>query len=394
MTEAPPLDGLVVVALEQAVAAPFATRQLADLGARVIKIERVGEGDFCRGYDDAVGGLASYFVWLNRTKESLTLDVKRDEGRAILEALLARADVFVSNLSHDALGRLGLDADALTTRFPGLITCEITGYDPHGPERARRAYDLLVQAESGAVAVTGSPEAAAKVGISIADIAAGMYAYSAILAALFVRERHGVARQIEVNLFDALTEWMAQPLYIAAGAGRDPQRRGLAHASIAPYGPVTTADGAVVIVAVQNPAEWQRLCEVVLGDASLTEDPRFATNVARVANRDELDALIAKMAGAIDADELRRRLDTADVPYGALRTPSDALALLRARHGSLPTVASEIGPVEVLGQPFTISDTARHLGPIPALGEHTAAILGELGYNSSEIEGLTGAGIV
>ncbi|HVB05246.1 MAG TPA: CaiB/BaiF CoA-transferase family protein [Acidimicrobiales bacterium] len=396
MTPSPahPLEGVLILSLEQAVAAPFATRQLADLGARVIKVERVGEGDFCRGYDDAVGGLASYFVWLNRTKESLTLDVKAGEGLAILEELLARADVFVTNLSHDAVARLGLAHEQLTARHPHLITCSVTGYDAHGPEAARRAYDLLVQAEAGAVAVTGSTAEAAKVGISIADIAAGMYAYSAILAALYVRERHGVAPPIEVNLFDALTEWMAQPLYVAAGRGSDPQRRGLHHASIAPYGPVRTADGAVVIVAVQNPAEWRRFCEIVLAAPVLAEDERFASNVARVAHRDALEAEIAAVAGALDGEAFAARLQAADVPFAALRTPLEALAALRARLGSLPVVASEAGPVEIFGRPFTLGDSELSLGPVPALGAHTAAILAELGYPPERVAALRAAGVV
>ena len=388
------LEGITVVSLEQAVAAPFATRQLADLGARVIKIERVGDGDFCRYYDDYVGGLASYFVWLNRTKESLTLDVRTRKGRAILDELLARADVFVGNLSVDAMTRLGCDPESLKTRYPDLIVCSISGYDRNGPQRARRAYDLLVQAETGAVAVTGSPSDAAKVGISIADIAAGMYGFAGVLAALFARQRTGRVHSVDVNLFDALTEWMNQPLYVAAGSGRDPARRGVHHSSIAPYGPVHTRDGAVVIVAVQNPQEWVRFCSTVLDDETVAVDPRYATNVARTANRASLEDRIDTVAQQLSIDEFSERLTRADVPFATLRTPTEALEALRLGRKPAMHVATEVGPIEVFGRPFSLSDVDLNLGRVPSLGEDTDAILGELGRSDVEVEALHDEGVV
>ncbi len=300
----------------------------------------------------------------------------------------------MTNLSHDAVARLGLDHRSLAADYPRLIVCAVTGYDARGPERARRAYDLLVQAETGAVAVTGTAEHAAKVGISIADIAAGMYAYSAILAALYLRERDGVASPIEVNLFDALTEWMAQPLYVAAGSGRDPARRGLYHTSIAPYGPVACRDGAVVIVAVQNPAEWRRLCAEVIGEAALADDERFASNIARVAHREQLEERLGLLAASLTGDELASRLERADIPHAALRSPKEALAALRERLGPLAVVASEAGPIEIFGRPFRLGEAPLNLGPVPALGADSEAILAELGYPPEDVARLRAAGIV
>jgi itaconate CoA-transferase len=386
-----PLAGITVVSLEQAVAAPFATRQLADLGARVIKIERPGEGDFARGYDASVGGLASYFVWLNRTKESLALDVKSTAGRRVIEELLARADVFVANLSADALERLGLDGAAVAHRHPHLVTCYVSGYPSDHPDRSRRAYDLLVQAETGTAAVTGTATEPVKVGISIADIAAGMYAFSGILTALFVRERTGRSERVEVSLYEALTEWMSQPLYVAAGAGRNPLRRGLFHASIAPYGPVTTADGAVTILAIQSPIEWRRLCDQVLGRPELADDERFATNVARTENRFVLEGEIDEVAGALSVDEFTARLEAADIPHAALRDPIEALEALRRHLGPLPVVGTSVGPIEVFARAFRLSNTSRALGPVPVVGEHTERILTELGYDAAAVREM-GAG--
>src|SRR5690606_19635288 len=287
-----PLQGITVVALEQAVAAPFATRQLADLGARVIKIERPGSGDFARGYDAAVRGLSAYFVWLNRGKESLTLNLKHPEGVRILDALLAEADVFVHNLVPGAVERLGFGAETVRSRYPRLITCAVSGYGSSGPYRDKKAYDLLIQCETGLVSVTGTPEAPSRAGISVADIAGGMYAYSGILAALYQRERTGEGAALEVSLFDALGEWMSHPMYTTAYTGQQPVRSAASHPTIAPYGPYQAGDGALVHLSIQNEREWVRFCEVVLEQPEVATDPRFATNPDRVANRKALAEVI------------------------------------------------------------------------------------------------------
>ena len=296
----PPLVGITVVSVEQAVAAPFATRQLADLGARVIKVERPGTGDFARHYDGTVKGLASYFVWLNRSKQSLSLDLKSAAGRTVLVRLIDRADVFVQNLAPGAAARMGLSADVLRARDERLIVCDIAGYAPDGPFGDRRAYDLLIQCETGLVSVTGTPDTPAKAGISVADIAGGMYAFSSILAALYARERTDAGAALQVSLFEALTEWMAQPMYYAMYTGVPPARTGTSHATIAPYGAFRTGGGGTVQLGVQNDREWRRLCERVLGRPDLTDEPRFATNAARVAARAELhreiEAALARLA--------------------------------------------------------------------------------------------------
>ena len=316
-----PLDGITVVALEQAVAAPFATRQLADLGARVIKVERPGAGDFARGYDRSVLGQASYFVWLNRGKESVELDVKSEAGQAALAALLGRADVFVQNLAPGAAGRLGLGAADLRARYPRLICCSVSGYGPGGPYQDKKAYDLLIQCEAGLLSVTGTPEEPCKAGISVADIAAGMYAYSGVLTALYERERTGHGSSFDVALLDALGEWMSQPFYYSVYGGQPARRTGAQHASISPYGPYAAAGGQVFL-GLQNDREWAVLCERVLGRPDLVGDERFRTNPDRVAHDDELTRIIEAALATLTPDEVVALLDEAGIANARLRTPA------------------------------------------------------------------------
>lgn len=375
---AAPLAGMLVVALEQAVAVPLATRQLADLGARVIKVERPGRGDFARDYDTAAGdGMSSWFVWLNRGKESVVLDLKADRDRAALDALIARADVFACNLAPATIGRLGLDADALAARHPRLVACQLSGYGDDGPYTGRKAYDLLVQAEAGVLAVTGSPEAPAKAGISVADIAGGMYAYSGILAALLRRERTGRGEALRVSLLHALAEWMSHPLLAASLTGTPPGRTGARHASIVPYGAYRTADGEEILIAVQNEAEWGRLCRDVLGLAALAGDERFAGNERRVASRDEVEERLAAAVAALPASELLRRLERAQVAYASVKQVPEVLA-----HPQLAdrwqAVAAGERQVPALLPPVRHGGFGARLRPVPRLGEHTAAVLAEL----------------
>jgi itaconate CoA-transferase len=374
-----PLAGLTVVSLEQAVAAPFATRQLADLGARVIKVERAGAGDFARGYDRAVLGQASYFVWLNRGKESLELDVKSDRGQQVLAALLARADVFVQNLAPGAADRLGLSATELRARHPRLICCSVSGYGPDGPYAGKKAYDLLVQCEAGLLSVTGTPAAPAKAGISVADIAAGMYAYAGVLTALYERERTGHGSAVEVAMLDALGEWMSQPVLFTGYGGQPPRRTGARHSSISPYGPYQAADGQVFI-GLQNDREWAVLCADVLRRPDLTADPRFASNTDRVAHDDELTAIIEAELAGMSAGEALTMLDAAGIATARLRSPAEFAAhpqlAARDRWRDIETPA---GPVRALLPPVTVPGREAAMGRVPALGEHTAAILTELG---------------
>ncbi|HEY2505812.1 MAG TPA: CaiB/BaiF CoA-transferase family protein [Streptosporangiaceae bacterium] len=374
-----PLDGILVIALEQAVAAPFATRQLADLGARVIKVERAGTGDFARGYDTAVRGQASYFVWLNRGKESVELDVKTEDGQQVLLALLARADVFVQNLAPGAADRLGLGAQTLRARHPRLICCAVSGYGRGGPYSTKKAYDLLVQCEAGLVSVTGTPDSPAKAGISVADIAAGMYAYSGILTALYERERTGQGSAVEVAMLDALGEWMSQPVLFAGEAGQQPRRTGSRHASISPYGPYAAADGTVFI-GIQNDREWAVLCTEILGRPDLATDLRFATNIDRVTHDDQLTPIIEAALAGLPADEVIARLDAAGIATARLRTPAEFTAhpqlAARDRWRQIDTPA---GPVRALLPPVTVPGREPAMGSVPALGQHTAAILRELG---------------
>ena len=377
MSGAGPLDGLLVVALEQAVAAPFATRQLADLGARVIKIERAGAGDFARGYDTSVLGQASYFVWLNRGKESVELDVKSDEGRAVMAALLARADVFVQNLAPGAAERLGLDAAGLLARHRRLICCSVSGYGPDGPYAGKKAYDLLVQCEAGLLSVTGTPDLPCKAGISVADIAAGMYAYTGVLTALYERERTGRGSSFTVSLLDALGEWMTQPYLYTVYGGREPRRTGARHASISPYGPYQ-ARGGEVFIGLQNEREWAVLCDKVLARSDLITDERFTTNPDRVKHDDELTAIIEDVLASMTPDEVVARLDAAGIASARLRTPAEFAAhpqlAARDRWREADTPG---GLVRTLLPPVTVPGREPALGAVPALGQHTEAVLAE-----------------
>ena len=377
MSGAGPLDGLLVVALEQAVAAPFATRQLADLGARVIKIERAGAGDFARGYDTSVLGQASYFVWLNRGKESVELDVKSDEGRAVMAALLARADVFVQNLAPGAAERLGLDAAGLLARHRRLICCSVSGYGPDGPYAGKKAYDLLVQCEAGLLSVTGTPDVPCKAGISVADIAAGMYAYTGVLTALYERERTGRGSSFTVSLLDALGEWMTQPYLYTVYGGREPRRTGARHASISPYGPYQ-ARGGEVFIGLQNEREWAVLCDKVLARSDLITDERFTTNPDRVKHDDELTAIIEDVLASMTPDEVVARLDAAGIASARLRTPAEFAAhpqlAARDRWREADTPG---GPVRALLPPVTVPGREATMGAVPALGQHTEAVLAE-----------------
>lgn len=389
-----PLTGTTVIALEAAVAAPFASRQLADLGARVIKIERPGVGDFARGYDDKANGLASYFVWLNRAKESLTLDVKSAAGNAILAQLLAKADIFLHNLAPGAVDRLGFSPERLQADYPRLINCAISGYGSSGPYRDKKAYDLLIQAEAGLLSVTGTPETPSKVGISVADIAAGMYAYSGILTALLARHQTGEGCHIEISMLEALAEWMGNPLYYAL-SGSQPMRNGASHATIAPYGPFETGDGGAVLFGVQNEREWQRFCAVVLEEPDLANDQRFAGNGQRVANRDDLHAAIDGVLTTLTVAEVTARLEAATIANAEIRTIQGVLdhPQLAARN-RWQTVDSPVGPLPVLQPPATMSNIEPRYGPIPALGEQTDGILVELGYGVAEIAALRARGVI
>jgi formyl-CoA transferase len=357
---------------------------LADLGARVIKIERPDGGDFARGYDATVGGLSSYFVWLNRSKESLTLDLKRPEAAEVLDRLLARADVFVQNVGPGAAGRLGTTPARLRGRYPRLVVCTITGYGSSGPFADRKAYDLLVQGEAGLLSITGGESGPARVGISIADIAAGMYAYSGILAALLTRASTGQGTAIDVSLFDALAEWMGAPAYFTAYGGSAPRRSGAHHASIAPYGPYAVRGGDRVLLAVQNAREWTRLCADVLGQPALARDERFRSNVDRVRNRAALDALIAPAFEALPADEAARRLDAAGIAHARLNSMADFLAHPQLRD-RWRTLDSPAGPIRATLPPIRLEGVEPVMGAVPALGQQTDAILAWLGVPAGTI---------
>lgn len=390
-----PLAGITVVALEQAVAAPFATRQLADLGARVIKVERPGEGDFARQYDRTVKGLSSHFVWLNRTKESLTLDLKHDRAKTILWELIERADVFIQNLAPGAAARLGFGADALRPRHQRLVVCNVSGYGPDGPYRDKKAYDLLVQAEAGLLAITGIGDQPAKAGISVADIAAGMYAYSGILAALLLRERTGQGTVLDVSLMDALAEWMGYPAYYTGYGGKAPVRAGASHAAIAPYGPFATGDGKVVLLSIQNEREWAAFCEVVLALPGLAADPKFRGGSERVQNRGELHARIDAVFQTLTVEAVTERLERARVAYARMRTVEEFLEhpQLAARR-RWAEIDSPVGRLWALRPPVDFAGLDPVLGAVPAVGQHTAAILGEIGYGAPQIEALRADGVI
>ena len=390
-----PLDGITVISLEHAIAAPFCTRQLAELGARVIKIERPGVGDFARGYDERVRGLSSHFVWTNRSKESLTLDLKHPEGQAILEKLLAQADVLVQNLAPGAAARMGLGFEALHAQLPGLIVCDISGYGEGGPYQDKKAYDLLIQSEGGFLSVTGSPQEMAKAGCSIADIAAGMYAYSHILSALLLRSQTGQGSRIDVSMLESLVEWMSYPLYYAFDGAPPPPRSGAAHATIYPYGPFDTGDGGTVMLGLQNEREWKAFCVTVLQQEALAEDPRFVSNSLRVRNRAALKALIFQEFAKLSAQQLVQRLDQAGIAnahvndmQGVWQHPQ-----LQARQ-RWTEIDSPQGPLPALYPPGVNNAFAPRMDAIPRLGEHSEAILGTLDYSAAQIQSLRDQGVI
>jgi len=366
----PALDGILVVTLEQAVAAPLCSSRLADAGARVIKVERP-EGDFARYYDDCVNGDSAYFVWLNRGKESLVLDIKDGGDRALLERIIANADVFIQNLKPGAAARAGFGSADLRARYPRLVTCDISGYGEDGPYRDMKAYDLLVQAESGLCAVTGTPEAPGRVGVSVCDIAAGLNAFAAILQALFARERTGEGAGLAVSLFDGMADWMNVPYLFHAYGGAAPGRVGLKHPGIAPYGAFPTRDGRQVLISIQNEREWARLCEDVLEMPAIATDPRFDRPTRRVENRPTLDALVAEVFARYDREDLMARLRAAGVACGALNEVEDL-----ARHPQLRRVRYDApsGPAEVIAPPPRVAGEASDYRPVPALGAHSEAI--------------------
>ena len=396
LTELRPLDGITVVACEQAVAAPLATRHLADLGARVIKLERPGSGDFARDYDTTVRGLSSHFVWLNRSKESLTLDLKQPPGIEVARRLIERADVFIQNLAPGAAERLGLGAAELTGRHPRLVHCSVSGYGQDGPYRDAKAYDALIQSEVGLVSITGTPQQPAKSGIPAADIAAGMYAYSGILSALFARQRTGRGAALEVSLFDALTEWMGFPMYYTRYGGSAPVPAGASHAAIAPYGPFATATGTDVMLAVQNDREWIAFCAEVLRRPDLTRDQRFGTGPARVAHRDELRVEIESVFTALAPDELARRLDAAHIAHARRNGVAELIEHPQlANRDRWRQIDSPVGPLDALLPPvITTGGPEPRMAAVPELGEHTDALLAELGYPEADISQLRAAGVI
>jgi itaconate CoA-transferase len=390
------LDGITVVTLEHAIAAPFCTRQLADLGARVIKIERPGVGDFARGYDERVRGLASHFVWTNRSKESLTLDVKHPQAAPILGALVARADVLVQNLAPGAAARLGLSYEALAPKHPRLIVCDISGYGDYGPYRDKKAYDLLIQSESGFLSITGASDAPAKAGCSIADIAAGMYAYTNILASLLEREKSGRGKAIDVSMLESMIEWMSYPLYYAYEGASPPPRAGAAHATIYPYGPFPAGDGKIVMLGLQNEREWAIFCERVLEQPGLAKDPRFSSNSKRTTAREALRAIISTAFAPLTVGEVIARLDSAGIANARMNDMHEVWAhpQLEARHRWVE-VGTAVGKIPALlppgASPDAPADEAPRMDPIPALGAHTDAILRELGHDNAAIAALRAA---
>ena len=395
-----PLKGITVVTLEHAIAAPFATRQLADMGARVIKIERPGVGDFARGYDERVKGLASHFVWTNRSKESLTLDVKHEEAQKVLMRLiLEEADVVVQNLAPGAAARLGVSFEALSKVKPGIIVCDISGYgdDPTnpGPYRDKKAYDLLIQSEAGFVSITGTPETPAKAGNSMADIAAGMYAYTNNLAALMHRQQTGEGQRIDVSMLESLTEWMSYPLYYAFDGAPPPPRTGASHATIYPYGPFAAGDGKTVMLGLQNEREWKIFCDKVLLQPELAAEARFASNAKRSAARDELSALILQAFASLTAAQVAERLETAGIANAQVNTMAEVWAhpQLKAR-GRWRQVDTSAGAIPALLPPGSWQHGEPRMDAVPALGQHTDAILSRYGYSAEAIAALRDQGVV
>lgn len=388
-----PLRGVTVVSLEQAIAAPYASRQLADLGARVIKVERPGVGDFARHYDERVEGLSSHFVWTNRGKESLTLDIKDPRGLEVLQRLLTEADIFIQNLAPGAAARSGLSADALRQANPRLVVCDISGYGLGGPYESMKAYDLMVQSEAGLLSVTGTPDDAAKVGISVSDIAAGMYAYSSILAALIERGRTGEGAHLDVSMLEATVEWMGFPLYYAYGGAEPPPRAGAAHATIYPYGPFTAGDGVVVMMAIQNEREWRSFCERFLGDPGIATRPEYATNSQRNEHREQLGALIAERFSTLTGDEAAAALAAVPVAHARVNSMHEVwehpqLAARERWH----RVGTPNGTVSALAPPAFTSEP--RMDPVPELGEHTWAILAGLGMDDDQLRTLQADGVV
>ena len=391
-----PLNGITVVTLEHAIAAPFATRQLSDLGARVIKIERPGVGDFARGYDTRVRGIASHFVWTNRSKESLTLDVKHPEAQAILKRIIEEeADVVVQNLAPGAAARLGLSYEVLSAAKPGIIVCDISGYGDSGPYRDKKAYDLLIQSEAGFVSITGTEDTPSKAGPSIADIAAGMYAYTNILAALLHRQQTGEGQHIDISMLEALTEWMGYPLYYSIDGAAPPKRTGASHATIYPYGPFPAGDGKTVMLGLQNEREWKAFCEQVLLQPALAADERFASNPQRVAARATLYDIIVNAFAGLSAAEVVQRLETAQIANAQVNTMAEVWAhpQLQARQ-RWTQVETSVGAVPALLPPGSWSRGAPRMDAVPALGQHTDSILSGLGYSATQLQALREEGAV
>ena len=390
-----PLEGLKIVSVEQAVAGPFASRQLADFGARVIKIERREDGDFARDYDHKVRGLSSWFVWLNRSKQSLTLDFKRPEALEIIEKLTSDCDVFIHNLAPGAADRAGWKSQALLARNPRLIVCEISGYGSDGPYKNKKAYDLLVQFETGLVSITGTPETPSKAGISVADIAAGMYAFSGILMALYRRERTGRGGVVQVSLFDALTEWVMPAAYYAVYGGTPPSRTGAEHASIAPYGPYFTGDGKQINIGIQNEREWRQFCSLVLLNREIAADPRFDSNSKRSDNRKALRTMIAEIFRTLTLDEALERLEGAGIAHSRTNSVQDLLAHPQhAARGRTRNVASPEGALQALLPPIGLDGAEPRMDQIPDLGQDTEAILAELGYTPQQVQQFRQDGVI
>ena len=393
-----PLDGITVISLEHAIAAPFCTRQLADLGARVIKVERPGVGDFARAYDQRVDGLASHFVWVNRSKESLSLDLKQPAALAVLKQLLATADVLVQNLAPGAAARMGLSFDELSAANPQLIVCDISGYGDDGPYRDKKAYDLLIQSEAGFLSVTGTPDDPSKSGNSIADIAAGMYAYSSILAALLQRDKRGgtgKGAHIDVSMLESLAEWMGYPMYYAYGGATPPPRSAAAHATIYPYGPFVAGDGGTLMLGLQNEREWVMFCEVVLLQPALAKDPRFDSNARRNEHRDALKAIILDTFAAMTTAQVAARLDQAQIANARMNSMAELWAhpQLKARD-RWRQVSTPVGDIPALLPPGRISSFDYRMDAIPAVGQHTDAILRELGQGDDSIAALQASGAI
>jgi itaconate CoA-transferase len=393
-----PLDGITVVSLEHAIAAPFCTRQLADLGARVIKIERPGVGDFARAYDQRVDGMASHFVWVNRSKESLTLDLKQPAALAILMQLLEKADVLVQNLAPGAAARMGLGFEDLKAKHPGLIVCDISGYGDNGPYRDKKAYDLLIQSEAGFLSVTGTPDEPSKSGNSIADIAAGMYAYTSILAALMQRDKRGGTGQgthIDVSMLEALTEWMGFPLYYAYQGATPPPRSAASHATIYPYGPFAAGDGGTVMLGLQNEREWVVFCELVLGQAALAADARFDSNAKRNEHREALKAIILITFGSMSTEQVTAKLEEAQIANARMNDMAQVWAhpQLAARE-RWTQVATPVGNIPALLPPGRNSSFDYRMDAVPSVGQHTHAILRELGQNDAHVAALVEANAI